>query len=568
MKRSVLTSFALALSLVAVPLTAGAAEISGVSKISSVMVFPSGAEVSRTFTVDLPEGQHEVVISDLPADLQGRSLRVEGAGPAGLEIGSIDHKVTTVPLSDLRDPAVEEELKRRLQEVNDERTLLEAAVNAVELQTKLLNEMAMLPSRQMGRGGDDNAVDLTERYTSLYNMMGEKYVAAQANALRARAKIRELDKELRNLHDRLGELPSGQKQFSRLTVHVAAGEAGSATFTVRYQVNGAGWRPSYEARLDTGDESGKTALSLVRRAVIFQRSAEDWEDVKLSLSTTNPRGRTSAPKLSPLLVEFEPDAPKGDVASGRFSDALSERAQVERPRSESRGRLLKGMIAAAPEPARHVSARVNYGKFQMSFEVADRTSVKRNGEEKSVLLDRLEVDPKVTLYAVPKKDRRAYLLATFDNGTGNALIPGALSLFRDGVYVGSSRMGVVEPGQKAEIGFGVDPKVNVKWVRLNRVKGETGLITSSNSDVHRYKISVSNGHKKAMDFTVLDQMPFTEMEELKITLLKTTPRPSRENVNDLKGVMAWDFELGSGETKDIQFGYQLIWPSDKKVTLR
>ncbi len=567
MRSTVLTSFAIALSVAAMPLTAGAAEISGVSKISSVMVFPSGAEVSRSFTVDLPEGPHEVVISDLPADLDGRSLRIEGEGPVGLEIGSIDHKVMTVPLSDLRDPAVEEALKQRLQEVNDERTLLEAAVSAVELQTKLLNEMAMLPSRQMGRGEEGSAVDLTERYTSLYNMMGEKYVAAQANALRARAKIRELDKELRNLHDRLGELPTGQKQLSRLTVHVVAGEAGTASFTVRYQVNGAGWRPSYEARLDTGDESGKAGLSLVRRAVIFQRSAEDWEDVALSLSTTNPRGRTSAPKLTPWLVEFEPEEEQ-DQVSDRYSDSLSQRAEIERPRSESRGRLLKGMIAAAPAPAKHVSARVNYGQFQMSFKVADRTSVKRNGEEKKVLLDRLAVDPKVTLYSVPKKDRRAYLLASFDNGTENALIPGALSLFRDGVYVGSSRLDLVEPGQKAEIGFGVDPKVNVQWVRLNRVKGETGLITSSNSDVHRYKITIANGHKKAMDFTVLDQMPFTEMEDLKITLLKTSPRPSREDVNDLKGVMAWDFELDAGGEKDIEFGYQLIWPSDKKVTLR
>jgi len=169
---------------------------------------------------------------------------------------------------------------------------------------------------------------------------------------------------------------------------------------------------------------------------------------------------------------------------------------------------------------------------------------------------------------VPKKERRAYLHGSFTNTAQAAILAGQMSLFRDGVYIGRSHLKAVEPGQKVEIGFGVDPKVNVKWVRLDRVKGETGLISTSNSDVHRYKITLTNGHKMAMPVTILDQMPYANQETLEISLLNANPKPSRQNVEDKKGIMAWDLVAQPNKPITIDFGYQLVWPKDKKITLR
>lgn len=549
----------LVLSMSGLPLTAQAAELAGVSKLSEVMVFPNGAEVSRSFSLDLPEGEHALILNDLPADLDPHSLRIEGAGPQGVVIGSIDHKVTTLSLDDERQSQMTGQLKDQLQILRDQRALLEAEVQAYQLQVKLLNEMALLPSRP-NRQGEEGGGDLTQQYTSLYTMMGEKFIEAQKNVLDARVKIRDLDKQIRNINDRLGEQPSGNKRVSQLTVHVVAEMAGSASFTVRYQVNSAGWRPRYEARLDTENSS----LQLVRRAVIFQRSQEEWDNVKITLSTANPTGRTSAPLLRPWLVDYLPDR-KNDRVSGGI---LSMEAADEAPKGKRYSGRMLSKVAKAPAPAIARQARVNFGAYQMTFEVPGRVSVERGGAEKKVLLDKIDTKPSISLLTVPKKDRKAYLQAEFENKTENALLSGHLSLFRDGVYVGDSRLRAIEPGQNAKIGFGVDPNVNVKFTKLDRVKGETGLITSSNSDVHRYKILVTNGHKKAMKVTVLDQLPYAQEETLSITMLETNPKPSRTDVDDKRGVLAWDFDLKAGASKEIQFGYQLVWPKDKRITLR
>ena len=50
------------------PAAAHAAEVTAVSKIGSVTVFPSGAEVSRTAKVKLDKGEHTLIIQDLAAE--------------------------------------------------------------------------------------------------------------------------------------------------------------------------------------------------------------------------------------------------------------------------------------------------------------------------------------------------------------------------------------------------------------------------------------------------------------------------------------------------------------------
>ena len=91
-----------------------AADLKVKSKIGSVVVFPQGAQVTRDFTVEVPQGAHSIVLEGLPHELQRRSLRIEATGAAGLEIGPLDHKVETVPFEKQQHHALKVELETRL----------------------------------------------------------------------------------------------------------------------------------------------------------------------------------------------------------------------------------------------------------------------------------------------------------------------------------------------------------------------------------------------------------------------------------------------------------------------
>jgi len=41
--------------------------------------------------------------------------------------------------------------------------------------------------------------------------------------------------------------------------------------------------------------------------------------------------------------------------------------------------------------------------------------------------------------------------------------------------------------------------------------------------------------------------------------------PTERDVRNRRGVVAWSFELGAGEARDIKFGWRVRWPSDKSV---
>ena len=61
---------------------------------------------------------------------------------------------------------------------------------------------------------------------------------------------------------------------------------------------------------------------------------------------------------------------------------------------------------------------------------------------------------------------------------------------------------------------------------------------------------------------LIDRVPHSEQEELVITWEADVP-PTQQNVDDKRGVMAWEFELLSGQSKDINLIHEITWPEDK-----
>lgn len=556
--------FSLVSGLIFSPSALLAKDIRASSKVVSVTVFPSGAQVTREIRAEFENGSHKLIVDDLPADLKPQTLRIRGEGGATLVIGSIDQKIITLPLDGSLDKSERQQLQVELARLQDQRSLVVAGIEAAELKKKLLNEMIYIPSRQGRRENAEFDRDELEHYSGLYGLMGRKYIEAATEIINARIKTRKLDQEISNIKKRLAEKPQNRKKNTQLSVNVRGTSANAVRFLVSYQIANASWWPVYDARL-TSSKTGKASkLQLVRRAVITQRTSEDWRDVSLTLSTTNPSGRTQAPQLRPILVDFQREIPPvADAASERRRADYSIRAE------RSMKRALKPQLGAlAPAPVRQQRARVNSGRYQMVFVVDGLVSVERNGEQKKVLLDEMNLETDVGLIAAPKLSPKAFVHAVFKNKLENPIVGGVVSLFRDGVYVGQTRLKLIEPGQSTKLGFGVDPKVKVKWAKLDRVKGETGLITTSNSDVRRYKITVNNGHDRAVALTVFDHMPYSEKENITVTLLATSAKPSRQNVEDKRGVLAWEKKLAGNSGATIEFGYQIIWPKDKKIRIQ
>src|SRR5690349_24718225 len=72
-------------ALLMIASAARAAEIGATTRVDAVMVFPTGAEVTRLGSVKLDPGDHTIVFADLPARAIASSIRVEAKASGKLE---------------------------------------------------------------------------------------------------------------------------------------------------------------------------------------------------------------------------------------------------------------------------------------------------------------------------------------------------------------------------------------------------------------------------------------------------------------------------------------------------
>lgn len=551
------------LLVTALPL--GAAELPATSKVDAVMVFPSGAEVRRLVRLQLEAGEHTVIIKDLPQQAIASSIRVEGKATGKLEIGAVDSR--RVVLQRAGAEAADTDRRRiedQIERLKDERTGFEGRIDAAETQKGFIKELTELPARPVQPSPASQTA--REDWSQVLSLIGSGMIDANRAIQDAQVRIREIERRIAELEKELAGQAPPIEERTQVTVHLLAPAPLEADLVVRYQVPNASWTPVYDARLITGAKNVAPQVTLTRRATITQRTGEVWQDVALTLSTTRPAGNVSAPELKPVTVDFVPERPPvAEAAQGAARDM--ERA--------ARSRAEPQAMAAAPPPAPaglvaagEQRAEATISEFAATFAVPGRVTVENTGEMKRVVIDETRLEPNLLIRAVPKREERAFLYAKVVLPKASVFLPGQISLFRDQTFVGTGRLPQLSGGDEHELGFGADDAVRIRYAVADEKRGETGLISTSRTDQRNYRITVKNLHERQIAFTVLDQVPASLNQDIKVELISGRAAPTRRDVDDKRGLLAWDDKLAPDEERVIEFGYRITWPAAKDIMFR
>ena len=538
------------------------AEIKTTSRIVEVTVFPSGAEIARLASVKLERGEHVVVLTDLPAQAIAASIRIEGKATGRLEIGSVDVRRVSVPHTDA---SVAESERRRLEteieRLRDERNGLAGQIQAAEAQRQLITNLAQLPVRPPPQAGSGPQED----WNAIYGLIGTRLGDVAKTVLDLQVKTRALDRRIEDLTRKLNEVAPRLQDRTEAKVNLSAGAALEAELMIRYQVPSAGWTPFYEARLMTGSKTAPPRLTLTRRASIRQNTDEEWRDVTLSLSTTRPASGTAAPQLRPIAVDFQPDLPPPRPMAGSPPAVTMAPPQMERSMARKK--------AAAPESGEGMmdaderKADAQVAPFQAVFAVPGKVTVLPTGEIKRVQLDQQQIEPTLTIRTTPVREPVAFLYTKFAVPRGVPMLPGQVLLFRDNTFVGNGNVPLLSPGEEHELGFGRDDLVRVRHAVVEAKRGEKGLISSSKTDDRNFRITLKNLHERPMSVTVMDQLPVSRNQEITVEMT-SRQQPSRRDVEDRRGVLAWDFRLEPDEERVLEFGYRMTWPAAKQIVVQ
>jgi uncharacterized protein (TIGR02231 family) len=541
------------------------------SKLTSVTVFPRGAEINRSVEISLEPGAHTLTIGSLPSSVIANSIRVEGETDGKLEIGSVDSRSVVTRKTDETGPDASERnrIEKEIDALNDQIKAQQWAIDAAVVQKELAQNLTKTPVNNWRQSLQQTEGAAMPDWNGLFDLIATRLTKIHANIQESEIRKRELDEQISVLRRRLTLQPTEQTLASEVAIHVEAASALKGHIKLRYQVNNASWTPFYDARLTTGVKGGDAALALVRRAEINQSTGEDWDDVELTLSTTRPGGATAAPDLAAEKVDFLQDASTPFMAR-RFSAPAPSRGEEDGAadlgtQHESYGEAAKPSAPAAKKKAAETGAAVEHSSFQAVFRVPGRASIKTGMGAKKLFILTEDIKPSLTFFTAPKKDPTAYLSVKFAHASEAPLLAGAVSLYRDGVYIGQGALPLVAKGEEHELGFGADDAVKVKRLETRRSKSETGMIASSTIDARQYKITVKNLHSWPARVTVIDQHPYAEEDKIVVTLLPETTEPTVRNRDDKRGVLAWTFEAKPGEEREITLAYDIRWPAKREV---
>ena len=502
--------------------------------------------MARRVEFTAPAGVHELIVPDLPPGTEAASLRVAGA--EGLTVGAVTLATGRLPAPEAEPPAevraAEAEVER-LQSVLRDR---EEAIAAIRLRVDAANErwrfLRALGSNE-GVAGLDPA-----RLVELSRLVGDETLAARqaAHAAEVEAataeRARKDDAEaLERAELALAALRSGAEGRAVLTLAVGAGREGPAHVDVTTFTPAATWRPVYDLRLVRG---AVPALTVERSAFVSQASGEDWRGVALTLSTARPMDRSVPGVVQPWLRRILRE--DGILPHARGPGGMAEADAV-----------MSAVPQAAPAPVVD-KAMLDFQGLTALYRYGNPVDVRDGVEDLRLKLDDLVFAPEMVAVAVPLQDATAFAVAKVVNGAGQVILPGQASLYLDGAMVGSAALPLIASGADAEIGFGPVDGLRLTRTVPARSGGERGLLSSRNQLDEVATLKVENLTGEDWPIRLLDRVPYSEQDDLKVTVTATPPA-TETDVEGQRGVLAWEFALPAGQTREIRLEHSITWPA-------
>ncbi len=519
------------------------------SDISNVVLYPQGATITREVSFSAPAGQHQLIITDLPQTIPLQRVRVEVDGAV---MGSVTARNDYLPPADPNLMSQEQDLHQEIERLEQELRRHDVDTDLLRTEVKAAQaRVAFLEQLGQGDGVASLGVDALRDLTS---MVGEETLNAlkAAHDAQQRVETAKLGKEetqesLDRARQMLKAMQAGQgDDRAMLSVAVSSEAATEGTAVITYTIDQAGWTPVYDLRLtrDTG------ALSIERGAFISQYSGENWDNVALTLSTVRPSEQTDPGQVWPWLRRiFDPN----DI---RPMATMSEEAEYD---------MAVGAIAEPVMEARVRTASASFDGISVTYSYDQPVSMATGADRVRIALGTIETQTDLVAQAVPLSDQTAFLMANVTNDSNELILPTYEAMFYlDDRFVGQRGVELIPAGGEAKMSFGPIDGLRLSRVVVDRREGDRGLITKSNEISEQARITVENLTGESWPIRLLDHVPYSEQDDLRITW-EADMAPSEQDVDDKRGVLAWEFDLPAGDEKTITLSHQIEWPEGQML---
>lgn len=512
------------------PLLSGLLLLAAAPRVSTVVVYPDRAQVTRELT--LPCGPKAVATFEgLPPAADSSSFR------ARVDVGTVEGLRA-------EKHAREQPFAAERQQLDDQLRALDQQIAAERQARERSDQLAKMAARY-----DAVAVSLVDRelsapkpdvkaWATAFDTALALRLQAASEAVAADGRQRELERrrdELQRHRSRL-DAAAGRAEY-RADVQVSCPAGQKARVELSYMVGGASWEPSYEAR---ADEAGG-AVELSTFATLRQSTGEDWSQTRLFLSTAQPLQNATPPELRQLRVYAEKAEEKKVLVRREEYQEHAEAGEAANRPATPQG------LAAAPQG------------LSVQLRVPEASDVPGDGRPARVFVGKARMPAHFAFRAAPKLVPFVYRVADLDNTGAFPLLPGPLDAFRPSGFIGRYGIQRVPQGGRFHLTFGLEEGIRVKRTVAKEVELEAGLF----NDVHRfhydYLFELANHRSRPEVVELSEHVPVSELEDVTVAFEEKTTPGYELKAED--GLATWKVHLAPGETKKLELTYRVDVPS-------
>ncbi|KAG8962355.1 hypothetical protein FRC05_005362 [Tulasnella sp. 425] len=545
--------------------------------VSSVVVFRTQAEVTRTFPIELQAGNNDLEIKSLPNSIQHDSLRIQGVGKG---VTLLDHALSSSPTR-VRSGANETTKVKELR----------ALKKAAEAELKVLSDQAEI---LLGYSKSMTAEHVTPEafieYMGVFSKAGVQNVDGK----------KQKEKEIEEINAQIKKELEASRTSSERDEHLrgtivsvvlhSETDLKAAELKITYVVNGASWTPAYEIRAstDTDGQLNKT-VALHYKAAVTQNTGEDWKNAKLTLNTTSPALARNL--LSHTGLKIQPGA-ASNGQNGGYPNKLNraglpmQQMQQQQMQQQQQQQYVpqqhvqpqyaqnqqylqqyvqqqpltiippSGVITTHPtgapipfippgaagfggpqDPAQPAAVIDEAAAFNYADAVAESTAVSATYQiegkttilsgiatHKVVISTSIVLPIEVYVVTMPRVQPWACLQAKIKNARSEPLLAGLASIFNDDSYVSSTQLSLVSPGDSFICSLGMDDKIKVSFTHTDgkTVINNIPFVGNTESVLATNAIKVKNNSKGVISRLIIRDAVPVGQDPLKV-LLKTPP---------------------------------------------
>lgn len=165
-------------------------------------------------------------------------------------------------------------------------------------------------------------------------------------------------------------------------------------------------------------------------------------------------------------------------------------------------------------------------------------------------------------YSLPKVEKESFLISSINDWEKYNLLEGEANIFFENTFIGKTVLDVRYASDTLDISLGRDKNLTINREKITDFSSKK-FVGTRKEESRAWKITVKNNKSEAINMLLLDQVPVSIRDEIKVDIEELTGGKHNTQTGEIK----WELKLNPGEEKVFTLRYTVKYPRNQNLII-